>query len=49
MQDLHKQGVEVIGDIELFARAVGVPVVAITGFYGDRDHLDWRSFQNRRL
>ncbi|CAN8142225.1 UDP-N-acetylmuramoyl-L-alanine--D-glutamate ligase [uncultured Thiomicrorhabdus sp.] len=34
VQDLHKQGVEVIGDIELFARAVGVPVVAITGSNG---------------
>ncbi|BBP46554.1 UDP-N-acetylmuramoylalanine--D-glutamate ligase [Thiosulfatimonas sediminis] len=34
VQQLIKQGVEVIGDIELFARAVGVPVVAITGSNG---------------
>ncbi|WP_319379878.1 UDP-N-acetylmuramoyl-L-alanine--D-glutamate ligase [Thiomicrorhabdus sp.] len=31
---LRKLGKEVIGDIELFARAVGVPVVAITGSNG---------------
>ncbi|MGM0541458.1 MAG: UDP-N-acetylmuramoyl-L-alanine--D-glutamate ligase [Pseudomonadota bacterium] len=31
---LQKLGKEVIGDIELFARAVGVPVIAITGSNG---------------
>lgn len=34
VQELVADGVEVIGDIELFARAVGVPVVAITGSNG---------------
>lgn len=31
---LQKLGKEVIGDVELFARAVGVPVIAITGSNG---------------
>lgn len=34
VQDLIARGVQVIGDIELFARAVGVPVIAITGSNG---------------
>lgn len=34
VQALVQHGVEVIGDIELFARAVGVPVIAITGSNG---------------
>ncbi len=34
VQSLITRGVQVIGDIELFARAVGVPVVAITGSNG---------------
>lgn len=32
--DLIQQGVEVIGDIELFARTVGQPIIAITGSNG---------------
>ncbi len=31
---LQKLGKQVIGDVELFARAVGVPVIAITGSNG---------------
>lgn len=34
VQNLISAGVQVIGDIELFARAVGVPVIAITGSNG---------------
>lgn len=34
VQALRKEGKQVIGDIELFARAVGKPVVAITGSNG---------------
>ncbi|MBN2646182.1 MAG: UDP-N-acetylmuramoyl-L-alanine--D-glutamate ligase [Thiotrichales bacterium] len=34
VQALIAEGVEVIGDIELFARAVGVPVIGITGSNG---------------
>lgn len=34
VQDFQQRGVEVVGDIELFARAVSQPVVAITGSNG---------------
>lgn len=34
VKHLASQGAEIIGDIELFSRAVGVPVVAITGSNG---------------
>ncbi len=32
--DARKRGIEVVGDIELFARAVAAPVVAVTGTNG---------------
>lgn len=34
VQELQALGAQVVGDIELFARAVGVPVIAITGSNG---------------
>ena len=34
VQKLQANGAQIIGDIELFARAVGVPVVALTGSNG---------------
>lgn len=34
VQALHQRGVEVVGDIELFARAVSQPVIGITGSNG---------------
>ncbi|WP_130536918.1 UDP-N-acetylmuramoyl-L-alanine--D-glutamate ligase [Thiomicrorhabdus indica] len=34
VQSFMAKGIQIVGDIELFARAVGVPVVAITGSNG---------------
>lgn len=34
VQELQAAGAQIIGDIELFARAVGVPVIAVTGSNG---------------
>lgn len=34
LQDAQRRGVEIIGDIELFARSVQAPVIAITGSNG---------------
>lgn len=34
LQELKQQGVEVVGDIELFVRATGKPIISITGSNG---------------